>query len=280
EKSQPKGGMYEVSNFDHVNAKVDALSQKLDNLTVNPAATVAVVTPSCEICGVPGHFAANYRLLAKPTTPPRFQNQIGAHVAPVAPQKSNLELMMENFILAQTQQNKEFMNQNIHTNELIKHQASTAAPAGAFPGQPQPNPKGHINDITLRSGTELEVEDGQTSKAKEVIENDQEKPYVPHPPYKPPIPYPQRLAKPKNPGQFEKFIEMLKKLHIDIPFIEALTQIPSYAKFLKDILSNKRKLEDTVTVECNAISENKLAPKLEDPGNFSIPCVIGRYVID
>ncbi|PNY08730.1 1-aminocyclopropane-1-carboxylate deaminase-like protein [Trifolium pratense] len=60
EKSQPRGGMYEVSIFDHMNAKVDAITQKLDNLTVNPA-------PSCEICGVPGHVAANCQLLAEPT---------------------------------------------------------------------------------------------------------------------------------------------------------------------------------------------------------------------
>jgi len=42
----------------------------------------------------------------------------------VVPKKSNLEIMMENFVLAQTQQNKEFMNQNVHTNELIKQLAN------------------------------------------------------------------------------------------------------------------------------------------------------------
>ena len=36
----------------------------------------------------------------------------------VAP-KPNLKEIMENFISAQTQQNKEFLNQNIHVNELI-----------------------------------------------------------------------------------------------------------------------------------------------------------------
>ena len=36
-----------------------------------------------------------------------------------APQKSNLEKIMKNFISAQTQQNKEFMNQNVHINELV-----------------------------------------------------------------------------------------------------------------------------------------------------------------
>ncbi|KAK2457130.1 hypothetical protein QL285_004433 [Trifolium repens] len=368
EKSNTKGGMYEVSGIDHVNAKVDALTQKIESLTLAPTAAVAAVQPNCELCGVPGHVPTDCQLLvgldqvnyaqgnsysneynsawrnhpnlsyknnnamfAPSTTPPGFQNQRGAPAAPTAPIKSNLELMIENFISTQTQQNKEFMNQNIHTNELVKHlankvdaiathnkmletqisqvaqqQAAFAAPAGTFQGQPQPNPKGHVNAITLRSGTELEdliairvrdrdlvksvekdsekkliaVEDEQTSKAKEILENEKEIPYVPPPPYKPPIPYPQRLVKPKNSGQFEKFIEMLKKLHTDIPFIEAITQIPSYAKFLKDILSNKRNLEDTRTMECNAISENKLAPKLEDPGNFSIPCVVGKHVID
>ncbi|XP_075521390.1 uncharacterized protein LOC142554612 [Primulina tabacum] len=60
---------------------------------------------------------------------------------------------------------------------------------------------------------------------------------------------------------------------------EALAQIPSYAKFLKEILSNKKKLVDFETVklseECSAILQNKLPPKLKDPGSFSIPCTIG-----
>ncbi|KAJ9132730.1 hypothetical protein P3X46_033567 [Hevea brasiliensis] len=56
--------------------------------------------------------------------------------------------------------------------------------------------------------------------------------------------------------------------------------MPSYAKFLKEILSNKRKLEDheivALTEECSAILQRKLPPKLKDPGNFSIPCHIGE----
>ncbi|XP_075499401.1 uncharacterized protein LOC142537792 [Primulina tabacum] len=59
---------------------------------------------------------------------------------------------------------------------------------------------------------------------------------------------------------------------------ETLAQMPSYAKFLKEILSNKRKLVDFETgklsEECSAILQNKLPPKLKDPGSFSIPCTI------
>ncbi|XP_073030693.1 uncharacterized protein [Primulina eburnea] len=55
--------------------------------------------------------------------------------------------------------------------------------------------------------------------------------------------------------------------------------MPSYAKFPKEILSNKRKLVGFERVklseECSAILQNKLPPKAKDPGSFSIPCTIG-----
>ncbi|XP_021640314.2 uncharacterized protein LOC110635332 [Hevea brasiliensis] len=58
----------------------------------------------------------------------------------------------------------------------------------------------------------------------------------------------------------------------------------SYVKFLKEILSKKRRLEDyetvTLTEEYTAIPQNKLYPKLKDPGNFSIPCLISNMNID
>lgn len=40
-------------------------------------------------------------------------------------------------------------------SQVAQQQATTAAPTGGFPGQPQPNPKGQANAITLQSGTEL-----------------------------------------------------------------------------------------------------------------------------
>ncbi|XP_048231219.1 uncharacterized protein LOC125370263 [Ricinus communis] len=59
--------------------------------------------------------------------------------------------------------------------------------------------------------------------------------------------------------------------------------MPKYVKFLKEILSNKRKLEDlglvTLNEECSAILQNKLLVKRHDPGRFTIPCVIGELPI-
>ena len=58
------------------------------------------------------------------------------------------------------------------------------------------------------------------------------------------VPYLERLKKSKLDNQFDKFMEIFKKLHINIPFVDALEQVPSYVKFMKDILENKRKLSD------------------------------------
>ena len=57
--------------------------------------------------------------------------------------------------------------------------------------------------------------------------------------YNPPVPFPQRLQKEKLEEHFSKFLNMFKKIEINIPFSEALTQMPHYAKFMKDLLSTK-----------------------------------------
>ena len=88
-----------------------------------------------------------------------------------------------------------------------------------------------------------------------------------------PILYPQCLKKNKLDKQFTKFMEVFKKLHINIPFVDALKQIPSYVKFMKDILSKKRSLSDYETIalieQCNAILQRKLPQKLKDLGSFT-----------
>ncbi|XP_022889322.1 uncharacterized protein LOC111404799 [Olea europaea var. sylvestris] len=102
--------------------------------------------------------------------------------------------------------------------------------------------------------------------------------------YVPSIPFPQRLQKHKLNKQFQKFLDVFKKLHINIPFATTLAQMPNYAKLMKDILSNKMKLEDNETVvlteECSVILQHKLPSKLKDPGSFTIPCNIGNSYID
>ena len=126
---------------------------------------------------------------------------------------------------------------------------------------------------------DIESEKPQGEKAI----RESEKPIVPTP-YKPKIPFPQRLVKPSLNAQFKRFVDMLKKIYINVPFTEALSHMPLYAKFLNDILSKKRKIEDNETIaltrECSVVIQNKLPPKFKDPGSFSIPCVIGKETIE
>ena len=60
--------------------------------------------------------------------------------------------------------------------------------------------------------------------------------------YKPQVPFPQRLQKAKLEEQFSKFLNMFKKIEVNILFLEALTQMLHYAKFMKDILIKKKKI--------------------------------------
>nr|GEU81399.1 hypothetical protein [Tanacetum cinerariifolium] len=100
----------------------------------------------------------------------------------------------------------------------------------------------------------------------------------------PSIPFPCRLRKEKEEAQHRKFLENLKQHHINLPFIEALAQIPKYARILKSLLTNKARLEEACTVtineRCSAVLFNKLPSKEKNPGSFTIPCNIGHLHIN
>ena len=99
--------------------------------------------------------------------------------------------------------------------------------------------------------------------------------------YTPSVPFPQRLQKSRREEQFSKFFDIFKKIEINIPFAEVISQMPLYAKFLKEILSKKRKIAEegivNLTATCNAIIQQKLPAKMKDPSSFTIPCSIGKY---
>ena len=61
---------------------------------------------------------------------------------------------------------------------------------------------------------------------------------------------------------------------MNIPFVDALAQMPNYVKFMKEIMSNKKKLDAYGTMSlsksCSAIIQRKLPEKLRDTGSFTI----------
>ncbi|GJV57938.1 reverse transcriptase domain-containing protein [Tanacetum coccineum] len=77
-------------------------------------------------------------------------------------------------------------------------------------------------------------------------------------------------------AQYKKFLDMIRAFRINVPLIDILAGMPNYEKFLKELISNKHKIEQIsaafLSDESSAMIQNKVPPKLEDPGSFLIPC--------
>jgi hypothetical protein len=178
---------------------------------------------------------------------------------------------------------------------------------GKLPSQAMNNPKAcnsgnssnqeHVQAIvTLRSGKRVDnkvvnlEEDAKEEEQKEEEGDNQKEgdaepstvtPVVREPPraFLPKAPYPERLQAPRNGGKLEDILEVFKQVQINIPFLDAIQQIPSYAKFLKDLVTVKRKTnvpkKAFMTEQVSAILQCKLPLKYKDPGCPTITCMIG-----
>ncbi|XP_070017710.1 uncharacterized protein [Nicotiana sylvestris] len=163
-----------------------------------------------------------------------------------------------------------------------------ARPAGALPSDTEKNLQ--VSVITLRTGRELEeipkkrkdklIPEGELiPKATQEANKDDtfsEPVNVPRPPQ----PFPQRLQKNNDDLMFNKFLSMLSQIQLNIPLVDAIHEIPKYAKYIKDIVANKRRLTEfeivALTKECTSRVQNKFPQKLKDPGSFTIPVRIGN----
>ncbi|XP_016509413.1 uncharacterized protein LOC107826887 [Nicotiana tabacum] len=76
-------------------------------------------------------------------------------------------------------------------------------------------------------------------------------------------------------------MEMLRQIQLNIPLMDALREMPGYAKMIKDLMSWKFDFHDlstiTLTQTCNTVVTRPMAQKMSDPGSFTIPCTIGTY---
>jgi hypothetical protein len=96
----------------------------------------------------------------------------------------------------------------------------------------------------------------------------------------PKAPYHERLRAPKKNAQFAEILEMFKQVQINIPFLDAIQQVPAYAKFFKDLVTIKRKTnvpkKAYLTEQVSSILQCKLPIKYKDPGCPTIACMIGK----
>nr|XP_016497067.1 PREDICTED: uncharacterized protein LOC107815929 [Nicotiana tabacum] len=190
-------------------------------------------------------------------------------------------------VRAESQQLRtEFRNLEREFGQMVNNQ--NTRPAEALPSDTEKNPQ--ANAVTLRNGRELvevpkkkkeqsSLEEESVPKPVEVDERNKTVPEQKS--ERVPPSFPQRLRKKNDDHMFHKFLDMLKQIHLNILLVDMLREVPKYAKYIKDKMANKRRLNEFKTValteECTSRIQHKLPQKLEDPGNFTIPMRIGEF---
>ncbi|XP_017628655.1 uncharacterized protein LOC108471568 [Gossypium arboreum] len=225
--------------------------------------------------------------------PPPFPNQ--------SPQKTSLETIVEKLAISQ----EKFQTQTqSHLQEIDKQISQLAQTVGRLqsqgrlPSQTETNSRENVSAITLRSGTVISPE---PTKEPEKIEKDKEDTslksqeekssptsgkVVPSPSfstYETPPPFLGKLARRDKKEEEKEILDIFKKVEINIPLLDVIRKVPKYAKFLKDLCTNRRWLSGNERVNLNenisAIFQRRLPVKYKDQGMFAILCKIGKFGI-
>ncbi|CAM8940555.1 unnamed protein product [Rhodiola kirilowii] len=212
-----------------------------------------------------------------------------------------MESLLANFVVSQEKWNKDqerrlakqerrfqgveqLIEQLAIQNRMLETQVAQQANSahgehGKLLSKPDPNSRASVNAITLRGGKQIEMETSKEAenRAKNLAQ------IVDPSLYRPPGPFPQQLVGARRDKEFKQFVDKIHTLYITMPFTDAITQIPTYAKFMKEILTGKRKIDRAETMalseECSAAIHQPMPPKLKDLGSFSIPCDIGGITV-
>ncbi|CAN6721052.1 unnamed protein product [Malus baccata var. baccata] len=96
----------------------------------------------------------------------------------------------------------------------------------------------------------------------------------------PNVPFPCRFMQSKKDEVEKDILETFRKVQVNIPILDAIKQVPRYAKFLKELCTTRKRISTKEVVKVgenvSAILQRKLPLKCKDPSSFTIPCVIGN----
>jgi len=95
-------------------------------------------------------------------------------------------------------------------------------------------------------------------------------------------PFPTSSSRSKKEDKEKEILEVLKKVKLNIPLIDAIKQISKHARFLKELCTTKRafKLKGHEMVSTSevvfVVVQKNMPLKQRDSGAFTIPFVIGN----
>ncbi|XP_052619849.1 uncharacterized protein LOC128126140 [Lactuca sativa] len=219
----------------------------------------------------------------QPRPPFQPQNFQPRHPQQPPPQASSSSMSLEDIVKSLATSTQSFQQETKASIKRLEQKVSQLAQSvskmesqGKLPSQTEKNPKHNACASTLRGGKsyerprmpddeeeeekEIEVEEAvkeeekkSTPKSKKLIESEVKVT---------PAPFPSRLASTKRETEDDEIMAMFRKVEINIPLLDAITKIPRYAKFLKELCTSKKKLKGNQTVKVgenvSAVLQNRL----------------------
>ncbi|RVW69817.1 hypothetical protein CK203_061164 [Vitis vinifera] len=320
-KSQPnaKGGMYVLNEDIDMKAKVAAMARRLEELEMKKVQEMQAISETlvhaipCSICQSYEHLVEECPTILAVREMFGDQANVIAIVnlsKVVGDQKSINAQLNQRMNSVESTLNKRMdgiQNDLSHKIDNVQYAISrltnlnTVQEKGKFPSQPHPNPKG-IHEveaqegesskvrevkavITLRSGKRkgksTKKDDHEYSMDEEpkriVIKEDMMKKHMPPP-------FPQALHGKKGTNNAPEIFEVLRQVKVNIPLLDMIKQVPTYAKFLKNLCTVKRGLNVNkkafLTKQISAIIQCKSPMKYKDPGCPTTSVSIGGTCVE
>ncbi|CAN6566279.1 unnamed protein product [Malus baccata var. baccata] len=198
---------------------------------------------------------------------------------------------------------------------IQQNQGQFSRELGKLPSSTDVNPKGGFESakgITLRSGKEAESNPSPSKsnqKDDEKMQSEEKEQGLPsarieqslqQPPTHPNsttkgklgsnsmtsnsiptnAPFPHRFMQSKKDESDKDILDTFRKVQVNIPLLDAIKQVPKYAKFMNELCTTRKRASNKevvrVSENVSAVLQRKLPPKCKDLGSFTIPCVIGN----
>ncbi|CAM8937366.1 unnamed protein product [Rhodiola kirilowii] len=172
-----------------------------------------------------------------------------------------------------------------HMSQLVTSISALTNEPGRLPSQTVQDPRGNVNAVTLRSGKKLVVapmerEEDESpelpEEGKDAPEKEENAPEERRPSPVPitetskinaSLPFPVPARAPKQHVMDKDIFELFSKVEINIPLLEAIKQIPRYAKFLKELCTNRRRSarydQELMSRNVSAVIQRKVPPNAE-----------------
>ncbi|CAN6567677.1 unnamed protein product [Malus baccata var. baccata] len=222
---------------------------------------------------------------------------------------------MHNYTKEVQNQAREVTELKRQMGQMAEFMGQFSIEQGKLPSSMDVNPKGSFESakaITLRSGKEvgsnpqpsksaqMEDEKMQYEEKEQGLPTAKIEQSLPQPPthpnsttksklgsnsmtsnsIPPNAPFPRKFVQSKKDESDKDIIDTFRKVQVNIPFLDAIKQVPKYAKFLNELCTTRKRASNKEVVKVSenvsAVLQRKLPPKCKDLGSFTIPCVIGN----